>query len=424
MEFSSHSLNAHPHAGKIRAILSAALEAADPTSAIRAELTQHIDWITSARRVFLLSVGKAALRMAEAALPFLTDHLAGGLVVTKHASRVTTGLLPIYEADHPIPGARSLQAGQRVVELVSHLKADDLLVCLFSGGASALMTAPVDGISLADLQSLTATMLKSGASIDELNALRRRVDKLKGGGLAQLAAPACVLSLILSDVVGDRLEVIASGPTAPDPTKNTEIEAILSRYSLEKRFPVLSWGGMASRQNFDHVQNLLVGSNSLSLQAAQKQAERAGFRVRVLTTSLQGEARLVGRNLAQTLRAETSPTCLLAGGETTVTVTGDGKGGRNQELALAAALELDGLRDVMLISFATDGDDGTTGAAGAVVTGDTLTRARALGLNAQDFLHRNDSFSFFSALDDLIVTGPTGTNVNDLVLMFRFQSLS
>jgi hydroxypyruvate reductase len=420
MEFSTHSLNAHPHAAKIRAILSAALEAADPTSAIRAELTRQADWIASARRVFLLSVGKAALRMAEAALPFLTGPLAGGLIVTKHASRVTTSLLPVYEAGHPIPDARSLQAGQRVVDLVSHLNADDLLVCLFSGGASALMTTPIDGVSLADLQSLTATMLKSGASIDELNALRRRLDRLKGGGLAQLAAPARILSLILSDVVGDKLEVIASGPTALDPTTNAEIESILARYSLEERFPMMPWGGMASRQNFDHVQNLLVGSNSLSLQAARQQAKRAGFRVSVLTTSLQGEARLVGRDLAQTLRAQTSLTCLLAGGETTVTVTGDGKGGRNQELALAAALELDGLPDAMLISFATDGDDGTSGAAGAVVTGDTLTRARALGFDAQDFLRRNDSFSFFSALDDLIVTGPTGTNVNDLVLMFRF----
>jgi hydroxypyruvate reductase len=425
MPFASRSLDSTPHAGKVRNILAAALAAADPSDAIQAALARHIRWSNEAHRVFLLAVGKAGMRMAEAALPLLDSKLADGLIVTKHASRVTLGRIPVLEADHPIPGARSLAAGQRVLNLISGLHPGDLLVCLFSGGASALMTALIDGLSLADLQALTATMLSSGARIDELNVLRRRLDRLKGGGVARLAAPARVLSLILSDVVGDRLDIIASGPTVPDPASQEEIESILLRYSLEARLPAFILNSLRSVERIANslynVKNILVGSNAISLRAARRQALRAGFCARVLNAHLQGEARDVGRALAQTLRrSRTRPLCLLAGGETTVTVTGDGRGGRNQELALAAALELDGAPDVMVISFATDGDDGITGASGAVVTGDTLKRARSLGLDAQDFLRRNDSHTFFAALDDLLVTGPTGTNVNDLMLMFRF----
>ncbi len=424
MNFTARSLDAHPQAEHLRIILSAALAAADPTRAIRAQLAQRSDWIVSARRVILLAVGKAGLCMAEAALPLLKDKLSGGLVISKHAPLTTLGRFPVFEADHPIPGARSLEAGQHVVELISHLAPDDLLVCLISGGASALMTAPREGLTLTDLQIVTAALLTGGASIDELNALRRRMDKLKGGGLAQLAAPARVLSLILSDVVGDPLEVIASGPTFPDPTTPAEIESILTRYKLTDQLPALPQN-IVERDTIpllpNRVQNVLVGSSAFAIQAAREEAERAGFHVQVLTTSLRGEARLAGRELAQNLRnAQTRPLCLLAGGETTVTVTGGGKGGRNQELALSAALELDGVPDVMLLTFATDGDDGISGAAGAVVTGDTLARARALKLDVQDFLRRNDSFSFFSALGDALITGPTGTNVNDLVLMFHF----
>ncbi len=420
--FSSRSLDACPRADSVRSILTAALEAADPTDAIRTALARRKDLIASARRVYLLSIGKAGMRMAAAALPFVDFKLSGGLIVTKHASSRTLGRLPVFEAGHPLPDARSLDAGRRVLELLAQLDPADLLVCCFSGGASALMAAPLGGVSLDDLQTLTAAMLSAGASIDELNALRRRLDRLKGGGLARLAAPTRVLSLILSDVVGDRLEVIASGPTAPDPTANVEIESILSRYSLNARLPASILAYLrVERDNISlNAKNILVGSNALSVRAARGQAIRERFRTRVLTTSLQGEAREVGGSLAKTLRrARTRPICLIAGGETTVTVKGNGKGGRNQELALAAALELDGFPDALLLSFATDGDDGQTGAAGAVATGDTLNRARTLSLDAHDFLCRNDSNTFFAALNDLLVTGPTGTNINDLVLMFR-----
>jgi glycerate 2-kinase len=397
--------------------------AADPSDAIRVAITLRADWIASARRVFLLSVGKAGIQMAEAALPFFDDKLAGGLVVAKHASHPTLDRVAVIEAGHPLPDARSLEAGQRVLDLLSKLTPHDLLICLISGGASALMAAPRAGILLDDLRNVTSILLAGGASIDELNLIRKQLDDLKGGGLARRSA-APILSLILSDVIGDRLDLIASGPTVPNLTTREDIEHIISKYGLTSRISSSMLGALEREPDtatFEHVQNIIVGSNAQVVAAAQKQAAREGYRTRVQTNSLQGEARDAGRELARKLRrARTRPLCILAGGETTVTVTGEGRGGRTQELALAAALELDGVKNVLLISFATDGDDGTTGAAGAVVTGEMLARARALGLDARDFLRRNDSHAFFTALDDLIVTGPTGTNVNDLVLLFKY----
>jgi glycerate 2-kinase len=416
--FSFHSLQ-DPSAQRI---LSAAMEAADPSDAIRAAITLQADWIASAHGVYLLSVGKAGMRMAEAALPFVNDKLAGGLVITKHASHLTFGRAAVIEAGHPLPDARSLEAGQRVLGLLSRLTPHDLLICLISGGASALMAAPRPGISLNDLRSVTSILLAGGASIDELNLIRKQLDDLKGGGLARRSA-APILSLILSDVMGDRLDLIASGLTVPNLATRVEIERIMSKYGMTSRISSAMLQALAHEPDvatFAHVHNMIVGSNAQVVAAARKQAAREGYRTRVQANSLQGEARQAGKELARKLRrARTRPLCILAGGETTVTVTGEGRGGRCQELALAAALELDGMKDVMLISFATDGDDGTTGAAGAVVTGETLARARSLGLDARDFLRRNDSYTFFASLDDLIVTGPTGTNVNDLVLLFK-----
>ena len=408
----------------VRRIISAALDAADPSDSICSALTQRANQIASGERVFLLSVGKAGEPMAEAALPLLDDKLADGLIITKCASRGTLGRLAVIEAGHPLPDARSLEAGRRVQELLSRLTRRDWLLCLFSGGASALMSVPVDGVSLEDLQNITSRLLSGGAGIDELNLVRKRLDQLKGGGLAQRVNGARVLSLILSDVVGDRMDLIASGPTVPDSSTREQIEQTVVRYQLASHLPpaVLA----ALRRDIhadisDRVQNIIVGSGAQAAYAAREQAVREGFRARVITTRLQGEARRAGTRLAGMLRrARTRPLCFIAAGETTVTVTGQGRGGRNQELALAAALELDGLRNVMLLSFATDGDDGTTGAAGAVVTGETLSRARTLGLDALDFLRRNDSHTFFAALGNLIIGEPTGTNVNDLVLLLKF----
>lgn len=394
------------------------------------------------------------------------------LVITKHAPDSSLGRFRMMEGGHPVPDVRSLAAGGAALEFVSGLDAEDLLVCLISGGGSALMTAPT--VPLEDLQSLTSALLASGARIDEINTLRRRIDRVKGGGLAK-ATKAQIVSLILSDVVGSPLEAIASGPTAPDPTTRENALSVLEKYfstslrdaaegrrsnpliagSLKLiRRPVSIWRKNTAYSTngprydtriptsiihllhtasetprpgdliFDRVQNVIVGDNILAAKAALEQAEREGFATVYLGSDWQGEAREVGTMMAEKLRvaniAYKQPYCLVAGGETTVTLLGDGHGGRNQELALAAVPALAGLQDVSLITLATDGEDGPTDAAGAVVTGETGQRAEALGLSAADYLSRNDAYPFFTALGDLIKIGPTGTNVNDLTFLFGF----
>jgi hydroxypyruvate reductase len=285
-------------------------------------------------------------------------------------------------------------------------------------------------VPLEDLQTLTSLLLSSGARIDEMNVLRRQLDRIKGGGLAR-ATKARLISLILSDVIGNPLEAIASGPTVPDPTTKEDAIATLKKYDLEKRVPhsiIQFLESDNSRSNtqeqapeFHNVQNIIIGDNKLAARAALRQAELEGFHAEILTNELQGEARQVGLELAHRLRVSIStrprPFCVMAGGETTVIINGDGKGGRNQELALAAIDELRDVENVVLISFATDGDDGPTDAAGAVVTGESARRAESLGLDAAGYLSRNDSYPFFQALGDLLKTGPTGTNVNDLVFL-------
>ena len=423
--FRTHSLQE----ARLLRILSAALEAVDPFKAVQGYLPDLEG------RVFGLGIGKAAIPMMEALAGRI--RLSGGLAVTKFAPRDASGLYPVIEGGHPIPDARSLEAGKRVLEFVASLQEDDTLVCLISGGGSALVTAP--SVPLEDLQTLTALLLSSGARIDEINILRRQLDRLKGGGLAE-ATKARIVSLILSDVIGNPLEAIASGPTAPDPTTKEDALHILRKYKLERRVPnsILETllrapsaalaAGAAARHLRDgsvsrsgRVQNIIIGDNKLAALAALKQAEQEGFQAEILTNELQGEARDAGRDLARRLRIDSStkprPFCWIAGGETTVTIRGDGKGGRNQELALAAVTELAGLKDVLLISLASDGDDGPTDAAGAVVTGESARRAESLGLAAAGHLSRNDAYPFFEALGDLLKTGPTGTNVNDLILM-------
>jgi hydroxypyruvate reductase len=406
---------------RIMRILAAALEAVDPFKAVQKYLPDIDD------RVFGLGIGKAAIPMMDALAARLP--LAGGLAVTKFASHATTGLYPVIEGGHPIPDERSLQAGERVLEFVSARDEDDTLVCLISGGGSALVTAPY--VPLKDLQTLTSLLLASGARIDEINTLRRQLDRIKGGGLARITK-ARIVSLILSDVIGNPLEAIASGPTAPDPTTKVDAITILKKYGIEKdvpksildvlfSVPSLTRAAESGGESSKRVQNIIVGDNKLAALAALKRAEAEGFHTEILTNTLQGEARQVGKELAHRLRVDRAtrnrPFCLIAGGETTVTIKGNGKGGRNQELALAAVTQLADLKDVMLIAFATDGDDGPTDAAGAVVTGETARRARALRLGMTGYLARNDAYSFFEKLGDLLITGPTGTNVNDLIFL-------
>lgn len=415
--FATHSLNDM----RIMRILSAALEAVDPYKAVQ----KHVPRLEG--RVFGLGIGKAAIPMMDA----LADQipLAGGFAVTKFAPEGSPKPYPVIEGGHPVPDVRSLEAGKRALRFVSSLYEDDTLVCLISGGGSALVTAPY--VPLEDLQALTSLLLSSGAPIDEINILRRQLDRIKGGGLAGMTK-AKILSLILSDVIGNPLEAIASGPTVPDPTTKEDAMRILKKYELEGQVPdsILQFlesksSSLELRQQsagLNPGQTIIIGDNKLAARAALQQAEREGFYAEILTNELRGEAREVGRELAFRLRVDSSardrPFCLIAGGETTVTLTGNGKGGRNQELALSTVHELRGLENVMLIALGTDGDDGPTDAAGAVATGESASRAESLGLDAEGSLSRNDAYPFFEALGDLLKPGPTGTNVNDLVFLF------
>lgn len=420
--FSTASLRASPFDDVIQHALSAAFNAVHPGAAVKKYLHEHP---LPDKRKFAFGLGKAACAMTNA----LADGsiLTDALVITKYASPLTFEPATVILGDHPIPGESSLRAGTSVMEFLSRLTKDDLLVCLISGGGSALMSAPL--IPLEDLQTLTSELLKCGARIDEINTLRRHLDRLKGGGLVELSNGAQIISLILSDVVGDSLEAIASGPTAPDPTTCADVLSIIEKYELKDKIPAsvipaLRETVKPDSPQFNTVQNHLVGSNSIALKDARSHLLMNGFHVEIINSNLQGEARDVGREMAWRLKSDMKsrprPFCLLAGGETTVTLAGNGRGGRNQEVALGAVGELAGLHDVLLLSIATDGEDGPTDAAGAVVTGETAHRAEALQMDWKSFQSANDAYTFFAALDDLIKAGPSGTNVNDIILVFAF----
>ena len=405
---------------RIARILAAALDAVEPGRLVRDYL--QLATLPPHERLFILGIGKAAEPMVLAAAQELPDF-AKALVITKHATLAPPPRMEIMESAHPVPDARSVMAGRAALDLASRLGENDLLLCLISGGGSALTVSPRSGIGLRDIQLLTTGLLSAGASVEDINTLRRHLDAFKGGGLARITK-ARVLSLLLSDVIGDRLEAIASGPTAPDPTSGADALGILSAYGIQAPpnvYALLSTQRSGEDVPRSRVTNVVIGSNELAAQAARQQAIAEGFDARVLRTDLQGEARELGTRLAARLKADSEddprPFCLIVGGEPTVTVLGDGRGGRDQELALASVAVLADTRDLMLIALATDGDDGPTDAAGAVVTGETASHARLSNLDIEDHLERNDSYRFFESLGDLLQPGYTGTNVNDLIFL-------
>jgi hydroxypyruvate reductase len=325
-----------------------------------------------------------------------------------------------------VPDERSIAAGQATLDFISQIKVDDLLICLISGGGSSLMATPREEISLEDIQLLTRSMLMNGASIGELNTIRCQLDQLKGGGLAG-KTKGKILSLILSDVIGDDLTIIASGPTVPNQVAFKRLTEILEKYKIAdliptSKFNIIKDKVQLDRPFLDRVQNIIVANNNFAIRSAKDIAVKEGFLTEIFDGNLLGEASVVGRKLAMTLRVsmeqKANPLCILSGGETTVRVLGNGKGGRNQELALAAVEVLDEIDHALLISLATDGNDGPTDAAGAVVDGKTNRRAKMLGLSASEYLSRNDSYSFFEKLGDLLKPGYSGTNVNDLIFLF------
>ncbi|MGD0876518.1 MAG: DUF4147 domain-containing protein [Anaerolineales bacterium] len=448
--FQTASLRCVPEGDSIARILAAAINALEPGAAVARHVQRTGDDLDVAGRTYrladfrsvsLLGIGKAAPAMSARLGGILGNRLDAGLVITKQAAVIPGFPFTVLAGGHPIPDARSLAAGQKTLEFISALGPDDLLFCLISGGGSALAAAPLERVSLEDLQSLTAALLACGARIDEINLLRRRLDQIKGGGLVRLSNGAGIVSLILSDVVGNPLEAIASGPTAPDPSSRADALALLKKYGLRDKIPasipaVLELAPETLKPGdpiFAKVQNVIVGSGLVAAQAALVQARTEGFNPYLLRIDLQGEARQAAFELATFLRQAKQtgdpvppPACIVAGGETTVTLRqvarqalpGQGKGGRNTELALAAVTELVDFPGVMLVTLATDGEDGPTDAAGAVATGETYRRALGMNLLAEVFLSRNDSYSYFAALDDLLKPGPTGTNANDLVFLF------
>ncbi|MBK7450449.1 MAG: glycerate kinase [Anaerolineales bacterium] len=437
-KFYTSTLQKHPRGDDVVRILAAAIEAVEPGNAVR-RFVQHDGNILRIAdqphvlnefdRVRVLGLGKATQAMAGALLEILAPHPSRGLLIPKQTFAAPASGYEVYAGGHPVPTQNSVTAGNKAHALASSLTERDLLICLISGGGSALMTSPQPGSQLEDLQVLTKLLLACGARVDEINTLRRHLDRVKGGGIAKSANGAQVVSLILSDVVGNPLEAIASGPTSPDPSTKADALHILNKYDLVKDVPAAILHYLESTPEtpkpndplFTHVQNVLVGSNSLAAHAALATAKSLGFQTHFLGDTWQGEAREVAKELCSYFtQASAAPFCLIAGGETTVTLRGHGVGGRNQELALAAAIEMSDMKNAMLLTLATDGEDGPTDAAGAVVTGETFQYAKRLGLSLELFLQGNNSYPLFDALGDLLKIGPTGTNVNDLTFLFKF----
>ena len=418
-----------------RSIFDAALVAGD----VRPLVARALAGIAapSRGRVLVVGAGKASGAMAAAVEEAWGDRVTGGVVAVKDGYTARTRKIRLVEAGHPVPDERGAAAAREIRAVAESAGAEDLLLVLVSGGGSALTPAPVPPITLADKQALTRLLLAAGATINQLNAVRKHCSLLKGGQLARAAAPARVDALLLSDVVGDPLDVIASGPTTPDVSTFAEASAILEHFDLKTRTPrsILERLERGARGEvsetpkpgdaiFTGVRNTVIGNNTLVVEAAAARARALGFAPHVLTRAFEGEAREAAGQLVEMARNITTgrgpvgpPACVIAGGETTVTIKGKGRGGRCQEFALAAALAMDGMRDVVILAAGTDGSDGPTDAAGALADGESAERARARGLDPAGRLADNDSHPVFATLGDLVVTGPTNTNLLDLYLL-------
>lgn len=423
-----------------------ALLAADPEEAVHRHFRLRDDvlrvgdidyFLSRFQRIFVIGAGKASVRMALAVERILGPKVAGGLIVTRRGQSGRLKNILVREAGHPLPDEDGVRAAEEMIELVEPLTDRDLVVCLLSGGGSALLTAPVEGVSVPDLQRATKLFLGSGLSIHEINTVRKHLSRVKGGSLAERIYPATVISLILSDVIGDQLDVIASGPTAADPTTFSDAVSVLKQRGLWDQVPEAVRHALAAGERgelpetpkagseiFKKVHHEIVGSNRLSLLAAEQKAHRLGMNTMILASSVSGESREIGRFYAALAREVRdfnrplrTPACLIAGGETTVTVTGDGRGGRCQELALSVALGIQEVPGALFLAAGTDGVDGASDAAGAMADSTTIERAKGLSLDPLEALRRNDTYPFFRELHDLVQTGPTGTNVMDIHIL-------
>ena len=430
----------------INRILKAAMDAADPIRVIERSIKLDEKRLQAGNKTFLLypdsriiviAIGKACLDMSSGAFNILGNRISGGVAVCKHNPEKIgrIGNMDVITGSHPVPDQSSINAAIQIKKILSSVKDRDVVLLLISGGGSALVCLPAPNIDIEDMQAVTGALLKSGASINELNAVRKHLDLIKGGGLLKMAAPAQVGALVISDVVNDPLDVIASGPAVPDPTSFSDAKTVLEKYIGLQDVPcsIIKRIEAGCRNEIEDTlkpedplasfaEHTIIASNKLSAQAACEQAFREGFESEIITYDLVGEARTAGGYLAGLVKRKNPskrPYIGIAGGETTVVVKGKGLGGRNLEVALGAVKDLDGLENCMLITLATDGEDGPTDAAGAYVTGQTLSTAKNLGLDPDVYLDNNDAYHFFEKAGGLINTGPTGTNVNDLSFIIR-----
>ena len=411
-------------------IYRAALTAADPQHAVLRHLRFGGRILTAGRRkyalsnfdrIFVIGAGKASAAMASAVERLLGRRVTGGLVIAPDGVSARLRRVRIHAARHPLPDERGVEGARQIAEIARQAGPRDLVIGVISGGASALLPAPRPPLTLEQKQSLTRALMNGGANIHELNAARKHISLLKGGQLAALAHPAPVVALILSDVIGDDLDVIGSGPTVADRSTVADAEAVLARYGVRAMANAFQETPKPGDPRLGLVHNLIVGSNRLAIDAAAKKARALGYRTVVLSTFIDGESReiaamhaAIAKEILTANRPIRRPACILSGGETTVTVRGSGLGGRSQEFVLAAAIALNGHAPVTVLSAGTDGADGPTDAAGAIADGHTMARAAALGLDAHAYLANNDSYHFFEPLHGLIRTGPTGTNVMDV----------
>ena len=429
-----------------RRIFRAALDAADPAAAIR----RHVrldgrSLIAGGRRypidkfdhVYVIGAGKAGAAMGLAVERLLGKRINAGWINVKDGHLAKLRRIHLHECGHPVPDQRGVDGAYEIARLAASAGSKDLVICLISGGASALTPSPARPITLAAKQETTRLLLASGATIHEINAVRKHLSSLKGGRLSALAYPAAVLSLILSDVIGDNLDVIGSGMTAADSSTYSGALAVLAKYGIDRQAPrdvierlragaagELPETPKAGARPLSRTANVIVGSNALALHAAAREAKALGYRPLILSSTIDGETREIARMhaaIAREIRASGNPVkppaCVISGGETTVTLRGTGRGGRNQEFVLAAALALGAEPDVAILSAGTDGTDGPTDAAGALAGRLTLAAAKRKGLDAQAFLSNNDSYSFFASAGGLLKTGPTNTNVMDVRLI-------
>jgi glycerate-2-kinase len=418
-------------------IFEEGLKASDPKKSVIDALKEMSREIKAAERIFVIGFGKASASMAEGCEEELGDKVHdGAIIVPENVETRSLKRVRVFKGTHPIPSEVNVESTRELISIRQGLTGRDLVICLISGGGSSLLTSPAEGITLEEKKKTTDILLKSGAEIKEVNTVRKHISSVKGGQLVSFLKPAKIVSLILSDIVGDPVEHIASGPTSPDPSTFRDAYNVIVKYGLMGKLP----RSVAERIErglrgevpetpkpgdvvFNNVRNIIVSNNMKSLTAMERRACKLGYNTLVLTSFSEGEAREVGRFLCAVIRQIATydspvkkPACLIVGGETTVTVKGRGKGGRNQELVLSAVLNCRGLKNFVFASIGSDGIDGYTDAAGAVADSFTLENAYNSRLNPEEFLEDNDSYNFFRQTGDLIFTGPTGTNVNDFTV--------